>query len=337
MDGPSNLRLKRRITELPPDQLFVERSAKRTYHASVDLRAKGFYVRQKQESENGRPSTAPSVQDGRATQSAPTQEQRREYHLARASQDTTSRKRKQNEDLATVVESKKKKFDNHSTSNADPSHDYHDDSKIPASPAPTKRPGRGSALRPRPDKPKPDPAKTENIAARQQAELNALAQEMHQFALDELAKTPKPQIKTKPKLTPSRSRALHQEHTTTTALPHPSASQNKDDEDGGIDSDGEYVYDTYILAPAPLPTPTATNANDTIETPKTLAIPSNVGYLIISEDDEELWENYMHDLEGSDSEPTDEDDENGKSCSCSKKQTQTQNPQPRAQTLTHQK
>lgn len=337
MDGPSNLRLKRRITELPPDQLFVERSAKRTYHASVDLRAKGFYVRQKQESENGRPSTAPSVQDGRATQSAPTQEQRREYHLARASQDTTSRKRKQNEDLATVVESKKKKFDNHSTSNADPSHDNHDDFKTPASPAPTKRPGRGSALRPRPDKSKPDPAKTENIAARQQAELNALAQEMHQFALDELAKTPKPQIKTKPKLTPSRSRALHQEHTTTTALPHPSASQNKDDEDGGIDSDGEYVYDTYILAPAPLPTPTATTANDAIETPKTLAIPSNVGYLIISEDDEELWENYMHDLEGSDSEPTDEDDENGKFCSCSKKQTQTQNPQPRPKTLTHQK
>jgi hypothetical protein len=74
-----------------------------------------------------------------------------------------------------------------------------------------------------------------------------------------------------------------------------------------MDSDSEYVYDTYVLAPAPR----SLDTSDPIDVHKTLSIPSNVGYLIITEDDEQLWETYIHDLEGSDSEPTDEDDENG--------------------------
>lgn len=149
----------------------------------------------------------------------------------------------------------------------------------------------------------------ENVAIRQQRELAELAQEMHQFALDELAKTPKPQIKTKPKLTPSRARALHDQQTQSS--PSRKATTNDMEDDTAMDSDNEYVYDTYVLAPAPLPTPTSLNVNDPVETQKTLAIPSNVGYLIITEDDEDLWETYMHDFGGSDSEPTDEDDENG--------------------------
>lgn len=311
MDGPNHLRMKRRRDELPPDQLFVERSAKRTQSVSLNP-TQGYYVRQKEATEDVKPPTKSTGHDGHIDLSTQSAKQRREYHLARAAQNTPSRKRKQNDDLATVVEKKQRKFNNATTDTTEASHEFNNDSPIPPSPAKIKRPGRGSALRPRTNHPKPDAAKSENVAARQQAELNALAQEMHQFALDELAKTPKPQIKTKPKLTPSRSRALHQEHAT--ATPSQANPQNKDfEEDDAIDSDGEYVYDTYILAPAPLPTPSAaTTADNAIETPKTLAIPSNVGYLIISEDDEELWENYMHDLEGSDSEPTDEDDENGK-------------------------
>ncbi|KAM0716529.1 hypothetical protein Q7P37_007974 [Cladosporium fusiforme] len=311
MEGPQKFQLKRKTDELPPDQLFVERSAKRTQSGSIDEGTRGYYIRQRQEDEHVKSSTEPKAKDGQGDapfQSALTQQQRREYHLARAAQGTSSRKRKQNDDLATVVEKKQKKFNNATTAATTSLHENSDDSPVPSTPAPTKRPGRGSALRPRTDKAKPDPAKNENVAARQQAELNALAQEMHQFALDELAKTPKPQIKTKPKLTPSRSRALHKEHTATVS-PSQIDSQNKEDDDA-MDSDSEYVYDTYILAPAPLPTPTAATANDATETPKPLAIPSNVGYLIITEDDEELWENYMHDLGGSDSEPTDEDDEN---------------------------
>ena len=74
-----------------------------------------------------------------------------------------------------------------------------------------------------------------------------------------------------------------------------------------MDSDSEYVYDTYVLAPAP----TSLDPSGPIDVHKTLSVPSNVGYLIITEDDEQLWETYIHDLEGSDSEPTDEDDENG--------------------------
>jgi hypothetical protein len=182
-----------------------------------------------------------------------------------------------------------------------------DDAPTSTPSAPPKRPGRGSALRPQANKPDPVKAENENIVARQQRELAALAQEMHQFALDELAKTPKPQIKTKPKLTPSRSRALHEKQAP--ASPSRAApTNNADDEDTAMDSDSEYVYDTYVLAPAP----TSLDMQDPVNNKKEpLVVPSNVGYLIITEDDEQLWETYIHDLEGSDSEPTDEDDENG--------------------------
>jgi hypothetical protein len=74
-----------------------------------------------------------------------------------------------------------------------------------------------------------------------------------------------------------------------------------------MDSDSEYVYDTYVLAPVPQPSNSnPISADLPVETPT----PTNIGYLIITEADAPLWETYMHDLEGSDSEPTDEDDEN---------------------------
>ena len=130
---------------------------------------------------------------------------------------------------------------------------------------------------------------------------------MHQFALEELAKTPKPQIKTKPKLPPSRSRALHEQQQSP-AFPQRNGAGNKDqDDDTAMDSDSEYVYDTYVLAPVPQPS----NSNPiSADIPMETPTPTNIGYLIITEADAPLWETYMHDLEGSDSEPTDEDDEN---------------------------
>lgn len=298
MDGPNTVRLQRRRNELPPDQLYVERRGKRKHDGCVDEGARGYYVRQKRDSDALEPA---------ASNDERTQEQRRIFHLQQPSalaQGGKTRKRKQNDEFATVVEKKQRQADN------DPVQpnfaEFQETPQVPDTPAPRKRPGRGSALRPRGDKPSAVDVNNHNVAARQQQELHALAQEMHQFALDELAKTPKPEIKTKPKLAPSRSRALHQEHSNAPKRPNTSHSQ---DEDSSMESDGEYVYDTYILAPAPTPTP----AENPIETTKTLAIPNNVGYLIISEDDEKLWENYMHDIEGPDSEPSDEDDENGKS------------------------
>jgi hypothetical protein len=136
---------------------------------------------------------------------------------------------------------------------------------------------------------------------------------MHQFALEELAKTPKPQIKTKPKLPPSRSRALHEKQQTP-ASPQQCSNleNNKDqDDDTNMDSDSEYVYDTYVLAPVPQQPSNHPAAKEEEAPTQSLPNPTaNIGYLIITEADESLWETYMHDLEGSDSEPTDEDDEN---------------------------
>jgi hypothetical protein len=320
MDGPNTVRLQRRRNELPPDQLFVERrlAEKRKEHPSEDG-TRGYYVRQKRDTDNSDLPSSQADLSGNNTESPrnvgsslSALEARRIFHLKHASplapsvQSSKTRKRKQSDDFATVVEKKQKKVDpDNSASSLQPIDE--DDAPTSTPSAPPKRPGRGSALRPQANKPDPVKAENENIVARQQRELAALAQEMHQFALDELAKTPKPQIKTKPKLTPSRSRALHEKQAP--ASPSRAApTNNADDEDTAMDSDSEYVYDTYVLAPAP----TSLDMQDPVNTKKEpLVVPSNVGYLIITEDDEQLWETYIHDLEGSDSEPTDEDDENG--------------------------
>jgi hypothetical protein len=320
MDGPNTVRLQRRRNELPPDQLFVERrlAEKRKEHPSEDG-TRGYYVRQKRDTDNSDLPSSQADLSGNNTESPrnvgsslSALEARRIFHLKHASplapsvQSSKTRKRKQSDDFATVVEKKQKKVDpDNSASSLQPIDE--DDAPTSTPSAPPKRPGRGSALRPQANKPDPVKAENENIVARQQRELAALAQEMHQFALDELAKTPKPQIKTKPKLTPSRSRALHEKQAP--ASPSRAApTNNADDEDTAMDSDSEYVYDTYVLAPAP----TSLDMQDPVNNKKEpLVVPSNVGYLIITEDDEQLWEAYIHDLEGSDSEPTDEDDENG--------------------------
>jgi hypothetical protein len=313
MDGPSTVRLQRRRGELPPDRLFVERrGGKRKEHPSVEDATRAYYVRQKR---NTSISAPPSNQTESAVNStglptASSIEARRTFHLKQPSllppstEGSKSRKRKQNEaSLPTVFEKRQRKFEDDA-----PTHHFDDVESQPQTPsAPPKRPGRGSAIRPQPKNPAPTKPEDENVAHRQQREVRALAEEMHQFALEELAKTPKPQIKTKPKLPPSRARALHEQQQSP-APPQRNDTANKDqDDDTMMDSDSEYVYDTYVLAPVPQPSnPSPPSASN----PATEETPTNIGYLIITEADAPLWETYMHDLEGSDSEPTDEDDEN---------------------------
>lgn len=313
MDGPNTVRLQRRRSELPPDRLFVERrGGKRKEHPSVVDATRAYYIRQKRNTSiSGPPSTqAESAVNSTDLPTASSIEARRTFHLKQpeplppSAEGSKSRKRKQNEaSLPTVFEKRQRKFEEDA-----PTHHFdNEDSQTQTPSAPPKRPGRGSALRPQVKKPAPTKPEDENVAHRQQREVQALAQEMHQFALEELAKTPKPQIKTKPKLPPSRSRALHEQQQSP-ASPQRNGAGNKDqDDDTAMDSDSEYVYDTYVLAPVPQPSNSnPISADLPVETPT----PTNIGYLIITEADAPLWETYMHDLEGSDSEPTDEDDEN---------------------------
>jgi hypothetical protein len=321
MDGPTTVRLQRRRNELPPDQLFVERRGPEKRKLTGDGPPRGHYVRQKRGTDHSDISSAQS--DSRASKLESTEsslpsteadasvlETRRIFHLRRSSpvvpssQSAGSRKRKSNSDLATVVEKKLRNVQGDSV--ATQSHQIDKDVTQTSAPsAPLKRPGRGSAIRPRTNKVDPTKAENENVVARQQRELAALAQEMHQFALDELAKTPKPQIKTKPKLSPARSRALHEQQAPATPS-HAAKTKDADDDTAMEDSDGEYVYDTYVLATAP--TSLDAQGSGKMHDPDSIA---NIGYLIIEQDDEQQWEAYIHDLEGSDSEPTDEDDENG--------------------------
>ena len=314
MEGPSTVRLQRRRGELPPDQLFVERrGGKRKEHPSVEDARGGFYVRQKRDTSfSGLPSNQPEqAVNSTDLPTASTLEARRTFHLKQPSflppstEGSKSRKRKQNEALfPTVFEKRQRKFEDDA-----PTHHFdNEDPQAPTPSAPPKRPGRGSTIRP-PQVKKPAPTKPEdeNVALRQQREVQALAQEMHQFALEELAKTPKPQITTKPKLPPSRSRALHEQQQPPASPKRTNPEVKDQDDDTAMDSDSEYVYDTYVLAPVPQPS----NSNPMSASNPTAEPHTNIGYLIITEADAPLWETYMHDLEGgSDSEPTDEDDEN---------------------------
>jgi hypothetical protein len=284
-------------------------------HPSVEDATRAHYIRQKRETSISGLSSSQveSTVNSADFPTTSTIEARRTFHLKQPSllppsaEGSKSKKRKQNEaSLPTVFEKRQRKFDDDA-----PTHHFNDEEpQAPTPSAPPKRPGRGSAIKPTAKKPAPTKPDDENVAHRQQREVQALAQEMHQFALEELAKTPKPQIKTKPKLPPSRSRALHEKQQSLASPQHNDPANNKDqDDDTNMDSDSEYVYDTYVLAPVPQPSsnhPTAAEEAPTHSLPN----PTNIGYLIITEADESLWETYMHDLEGSDSEPTDEDDEN---------------------------
>ena len=71
-----------------------------------------------------------------------------------------------------------------------------------------------------------------------------------------------------------------------------------------MSDDDDYVYDTYVRTKDPV-VPAKLESED----------PSNiqVGYIVISEEDQPLWETYFEDDVESDKEfETDEEDENGK-------------------------
>ncbi|KAF2144291.1 uncharacterized protein K452DRAFT_306878 [Aplosporella prunicola CBS 121167] len=84
----------------------------------------------------------------------------------------------------------------------------------------------------------------------------------------------------------------------------PDSSQRDVDMENSDIEDGEYVYDTYIRYDGP---------SDTLIDPlKSDTLPPNIGLLIISEEDQPLWEEYLEDVgdQGSDFDFEDEEDEN---------------------------
>lgn len=169
-----------------------------------------------------------------------------------------------------------------------------------ANAAPLKRPGRGAAVRVTGDA----PSFFASSHARNDSRVEAIANSLHQFAVEEAAKEllntedpaprPKPKITSTPKLSGQRSRALHQQRASQSSA----ILRANDTDDTSMEDDADYVYDTYVLAPSSNVGAVQVDTTD-----------GNVGYLIIGEEDEAVWETYMED-ESSDEEPSDEDDEN---------------------------
>ncbi|KAM3416765.1 hypothetical protein BST61_g8357 [Cercospora zeina] len=151
---------------------------------------------------------------------------------------------------------------------------------------PLKRPGKRAAIRTNGNA----ASSSSNAAGKTDAEMQSMADTLHQFAVHEASRAngpvtspapAKPKITAMPKLSAQRSRAIHQQRT----------------DDASMDEEGDYVYDTYVLA--------TTSGAAQIDAHDV----GNVGYLIITEEDQAQWETYMDD-DLSEEEPSDEDDEN---------------------------
>jgi hypothetical protein len=130
-----------------------------------------------------------------------------------------------------------------------------------------------------------------------------LADALHRFALEEEAREDarvKPKVTSIPKKPVQRYRERHPEQFAAQAQ----NNQKTDEDIDMMSDDDDYVYDTYVrtkdpVVPARLESEDASNVQ--------------VGYIVISEEDQQLWETYFEDDVESDKEfETDEEDENGK-------------------------
>ena len=294
MLGPGQLRVKRKRNEPAPDTLIVEPQHKRAYTDEAAA-LKLTYVRQQEvifdpslaaqdvlsEEHHTRTQQLSQAQlrsDGLHS----TQGGRRTFLLARF-RNLQGVKKKQ-PTIATFVESSAK-------SHAKPALTENSENTLPVSePISFKRPGKSAAVA-------KQTKRSLRIGlpngAQQQERLEALANDLHQFTLDELASAPKPKLAALPKLSAARSRDLHRQKVEAAAVPQIVDHDMIDVEDE------DYIYDTYVLAPVAESAAVDDAARSN----------GDVGYLIITEDDQSAWEAYIED-ETSDTEPSDDDDEN---------------------------
>ncbi|KAK0252267.1 hypothetical protein B0A54_16044 [Friedmanniomyces endolithicus] len=159
--------------------------------------------------------------------------------------------------------------------------------EVQAPARPLKRPSRGLAMAARGQR-------TETV--QDPARLEAVANNLHEFALNEIANAPKPRVTILPKYA-GRRRNMDQTPASATE------PRIRNDEDIDMDSEGDYVYETYILAPS-------SGAAGTADISMLDAEPANIGYLIITDEDQSVWETYIEDEPSDPDYDTDEEDEN---------------------------
>lgn len=162
-------------------------------------------------------------------------------------------------------------------------------------PSPLKRPGRGAIT------PRPQPENNGNTAGivKDESQLQAIADALSQFADDELEKSAKPKLLATPKLSGLRSREIHAQRSA-------SASISRSHADAGdidmADDDHDYVYDTYILSSKP-------DAESTTFSPGLGGRPANVGYIVITDEDQAVWDTFLADEHDSDKEINEDDED----------------------------
>ncbi|RMX90523.1 hypothetical protein D0869_00013 [Hortaea werneckii] len=295
MQGPNEVRLKRKRNEQAPETLIVEPQHKRTFtDAAQNLRYRRQEVQDQREVAATEAFSGESVakrqsaiqQDPPPTGgSRPSSKSgRRVFHLTQPAGIRKPTRSSRDQDVATFMEQRPVKraarpsaikTGHASGSTASPSQ-------------PLKRPGTTAV--PQPVRPTRNSVTSGD--ARQQKHLESLANDLHQFALDEMAASQKPKVTAVPKLSAARSREIHRQRT--------SASEASGiDHEMTANDDGEYVYDTYILAPD------GKDAGGSLD-----AELGDVGYLIITEEDEALWEAYMEEMQNDKDFDTDDEDEN---------------------------
>ena len=292
MSEPTRLSVKRKATDDPPDFLLLQGATQTATHVRY-VRQRGEDSVKNEDSEvksaESRENYGPPVEDPASIPPSPTKEQReiirRVYQLqhAQTAPSSVTGKRKGSEDgVATFVERKKAK--RQAPSAAEEQLEYEEATTT----APLKRPGKGTAVK----RPVDTTVKPETDADRKRME--ALAEYMHQAALEEVERESPPKPVATPKLSGTRSREIHRQRTATNG-------SMAVDHEVDMDDDNSYVYDTYILAPTTEIGATQVDAQNGYE---------NVGYLIITQGDQSLGQTYLEDDPGEKDWNSDEDDEN---------------------------
>jgi hypothetical protein len=293
MAEPNRLHIKRKITDDAPDFLILESDSQATSQVRYVKKQKSREAADgQQEAKFAQPlqSTIP-IRDKQ------TDRKKRVFHLKPEVPRVTGKRKVGEEGIATFVEEQQlqKRSRQNGVANVDGEAQYgssmeavpQQDTVMSSPSTQYKRPGRGSAIRAAPT----SHVGPETDAERRQVE--ALAEYMHEASLQEIQRELQPKPVPTPKLSGARSREIHKQRT--------AAHDYGMSRDVDMESEDDYVYETYILAPTTdLETTSVDMLNDL----------GNVGYLIIKEEDQSLWETYREDDQGDVDWHSDDEDEN---------------------------
>lgn len=303
MSGPNLLKIKRKRHDLPPDALVVERPGKQqATEAHYLLRKEQLFesagVEEPAQQQNCGASRALHVSGSGVNGAAsgrPRSSEKRTFHLTRPSTPEAGVKKRRPKDdgVATFMERKAKRNAQDLMERAER---QREDSIH--KPEALKRAGRGYLM----ERNTSDTASGQASSSQDRIDprMQAVADSLHEFAMAEVAKeaTLKPKITARPKLPPQRSRELHHQRIIRSGT-NGSVKTVNTDKDG--EEDADYVYDTYVLAPTTDMGAAQVDAQDAL---------GNVGYLVITEEDQAVWETYIEDDPSDKDWNSDEDDEN---------------------------